>query len=96
MGGCDRLPFVQNDQGAIPRAKFVNTVVALRRAAAQSPSPAVYASQKAELFAQTGVSENDLKKFINVHGSDAVYMSSVWDTIASRLEKPQTPSKAQP
>jgi hypothetical protein len=90
LGGCDRLPFVQNDGGAIPRASFVNTVVALRRAAAQSPSPTIFAQKKAELLTQTGVTEKDLQRFIDVHGSDAPYMSSVWDTVAARIERPQT------
>jgi hypothetical protein len=96
VGACDGLPFVQNDGGAIPRARFVNTVVALRRAVAQSPSAAEFARQKAELLSQTGVTDKDLQRFIEVHGADAIYMSAVWDTVAARLERPQARARSLP
>ncbi len=88
LSACDRLPFVDNDRGAMPRMKFVDTVVALRRAALQSPSPAEFTRLKTEHLAQTGVSEKDLQRFIEVHGGDAVYMSAVWDSVSQRTERP--------
>jgi hypothetical protein len=96
MAGCNRLSFLENDGGAIPRAKFVDTVVALRRAALQSPSPAEFDHQKTQHLSQTGVSEQDLKRFIEVHGSDAGYMSALWDTISAHIDKPPAVKPTKP
>jgi hypothetical protein len=71
---------------AIDRDRFVETVVELRQAAMETRSePAAYEARKAQVLQRQGVSEAELREYVEVHGRDVEHMAEVWNAINNEL-----------
>jgi hypothetical protein len=75
------------DRGtAIETERFVSAVVELRRAAAQTwGDTAAFAARKTEILRTQGVTEEDLRQYVEVHGENVQYMADVWNSINTEL-----------
>lgn len=79
-----------SDEGALgPRdARFVETVVELRRAASESDS-AAYEAEKERVLEAAGFTEDDLRAYVEAQARDPARMALIWDSINARLTRPQ-------
>ena len=91
-GSDETVPVVE---GVIDRETFVSTYVDLRVATIQLEGSeiALPMEQRDSLLAAHGVSAEDLTAFVEAHGRELDYMSSVWGEIEDKLEA-QTPAPA--
>jgi len=76
--------------------EFVNATVELRRAAAETNSPAEFQLRKRDVERRLRFSDDDLREFARVHAGDARVLSAAWDSIEARLDRPATATKAAP
>jgi hypothetical protein len=74
--------------GPIDREEFITIVVELRRAQAEATSRDEFEERKAGVLAEHGVSEDDVRAFVQRHGGDVRLMSEVWDSVQTRLQRP--------
>lgn len=70
----------------ISKDKFVTTYVKLREAAVAADSAGLD-SARAAVLRQTGVTQQDMLAFADVHGRDVAFMKDVWDEVEQRLEE---------
>ena len=70
---------------AIDREVFVQTYVALRVAELRSPGAVIPDADRDSVLAESGVTEEDLVTFAEVHGGDPVFMEGVWTEIQNRI-----------
>jgi hypothetical protein len=70
----------------IDRATFVDTYVALRTAALQRGNAAVDGPLRDTVLRESGVSEEQLVTFAEVHGADFDFMRGVWTEVSARLD----------
>lgn len=70
------------------RDTFVEVMVDLRRAAAESASQQEFEARRSEILRQAGVSDSALLEYTRVHAGELDYMSALWDSIDARLSRP--------
>jgi hypothetical protein len=75
----------------IDRETFVETYVQLREAALRTSGGQVTSGERDEVLERLGVSEEDLLRFVEVHGTDVAYMAGVWSEVETRLEPDTVP-----
>lgn len=82
-----------DDPDTVAREKFVATYVDLRVTALQGDG-ALTDEQRRVVLERHAVSEDDLVRFVDVHGADLAFMRSVWDDVEARLDaaRPQIDS----
>lgn len=68
---------------------FVETYVALRLAALQSPSGVVSEGERDRVLAEHGTSAEALLAFVERHGRDLVFMEEVWDDAQKAIREVQ-------
>jgi hypothetical protein len=73
----------------MPRATFVEVIVALRRAANETTSQPEFETRKASILEKAGVTEAELLEYVRAHERDIEMMASVWDSIEVRLRPPE-------
>jgi len=74
------------DATAIDRDRFVTTVVELRQAAMQTRGdPDAYDALRAQILQANGVTEEELRQYVEVHGENVDHMAEVWNDINTRL-----------
>lgn len=84
-GGCRGAdtPLTAEDR------QFIDTMVALREAAARSGDDAgAYEAMKAQVLSERGVTEEQLRAYIEVNARDLDRLAAVWDSINLRLSTP--------
>jgi hypothetical protein len=70
-------------------ARFIETMVDLRRAAlAAGTDTAQFERLREEVLAERGVTEADLRAYVDANGGDLYHMAAVWDSISARLADP--------
>jgi hypothetical protein len=68
--------------------RFIDAVVMLRRAAIDlRHDPAAYEAQKEQLLRDAGVTEDELRRYVERHGTDLDHMADVWRTINTRMSQ---------
>lgn len=91
VGACgDREP--TGGDAPIRTTEFVEIIVALRAAEMEieqsvppdSVQPA-FALRKSDILDQYGVTEDDVRAFVEQHHARPGFLAEVWDTIAQRL-----------
>lgn len=70
----------------ISREMFVETYVALRKAARASETGEISTEERERVLSEHGVTEEDLLSFVEVHGRRLGFMSEVWSEVEERLE----------
>lgn len=81
----------RNDTGTgLPQTRFIEVVVALRKAARETMDPAVFAVRKQQILTDAGVTEDQLRAYIKTHERDLDHMAAVWESINVRLADPTT------
>jgi len=68
------------------RDTFVAAYVDLRTATIRSASGKLDESERREILARHGVTEESLLAFAREHGKDVSYMRGVWDEVEARLD----------
>jgi hypothetical protein len=83
--GDDELPLSAEDR------QFIEAVVALRQAAQVAMGDsAEFAVRKASALSSHGVTEDQLRAYIQSHAQDLDRMAAVWESINVRLTVPTT------
>lgn len=100
-GGAACDPGFPTSEGTPPidRETFIDTYVALRTEAMRWEGTRVPAAERDRILAEKGVTAEDLRGFIEVHGRNVPYMSLVWAEVESRLlggEDPEGPELEGP
>jgi hypothetical protein len=75
---------------ALDRETFIEVWVELRSAAAGTTG-AVSDRDRARILEARGVSEDELVRFVEVHGDESEYMSALWNEVLERLEQGAPP-----
>ena len=81
---CSESETSREERG-IPRESFVRTYVGLRVAALRSPEAEITVERRDSVLRAHGVTQEELLEFVEIHGRDVDFMSSVWDSIEARL-----------
>jgi len=85
MTGC---AVEENTFGADDR-RFVDTMVELRVAALTAGSDtAQFEELRQAVLEEHGVTETDLRAYVEAHSSDLDHMAAIWDSISTRLSEP--------
>jgi hypothetical protein len=81
--GADDSTFGVTDE------RFVATMVELRQAAVTAGrDTARFEELRAQTLERQGVSEEDLRAYVETHSGDLRHMAAMWDSVASRLADP--------
>jgi hypothetical protein len=80
VSGCGRDP--ERGYATIPRERFIETNVALRQIDRAAPEAD---SLRAEVLAEHGVTEEDLRAFVIARSERPGELAAVWDEIRQRL-----------
>lgn len=78
--------FGGEDPAAIEEGRFIEVYVALRMAALRAGTDQLPPEDRDQILSEHGVTEDDLLRFIEVHGQDAQFMHSVWDSIEGEID----------
>jgi hypothetical protein len=71
---------------AIERDRFVETIVELRHAAMETRGDtAAYEVRKQQILQEQGVTEAELRDYVERRGRDVEHMAEVWNEINTRL-----------
>ncbi len=71
----------------IDRESFVQAYVALRTAALQRGAASVDGPVRDTVLRESGVTEEELLTFAEVHGEDFTFMQSIWTEVSTQLEE---------
>jgi hypothetical protein len=85
LSACDDGIPGSEEGSTIDRQQFVAAMVGLRAAAVRSPSGRVNAAQRDEILAEHGLDEEDLMRYVEVHGTNVPHMTEVWAEIQDIL-----------
>ena len=80
----------------VSREAFIETYVALRYQAVQSPANELPPRERDRILEEHGVTEDELLAFVEAHGDDPTYMESVWSEVESRMDALQEPGRVRP
>ena len=70
---------------AIDRELFVETMVELRMEALDNTPMVITEQEKAEILGERGLTEEDLRVFVETHGKRLEYMRDLWADIEARV-----------
>jgi hypothetical protein len=85
VGGCDLgLPRAEGE-APIDRETFVVVFTDLRVEAHAWDSGQVPEEARDRILAEHGVTEDDLRAFIHVHGRDVPFMNEIWAEVMARV-----------
>jgi hypothetical protein len=77
------------DATGIDTDRFVDVVVELRRAAFElRGDPATFELRRDSILDDAGVTEDQLRAYVERHGTDLEHMAEVWAAINTRLAEP--------
>jgi hypothetical protein len=76
----------RGDDVILDRDTFIATYVDLRKTALTTQTGELDDPLRAEVLARHGVSEEDMTRFVEVHGEDVAFMQGVWDDIEILLD----------
>jgi hypothetical protein len=66
--------------------RFVTVVVELRRAAAETRgNPGAYPARRDSILQAAGVTEDQLRAYVDAHGGDLRHMAEIWADVNRRL-----------
>jgi hypothetical protein len=71
--------------GAIERELFVQTYVELRIESFDNSPQIISDGEREQVLTERGVSDEELRHFLDVHGSDVVFMRDVWADIEAQI-----------
>jgi hypothetical protein len=83
--GCGR----EGAGTTLAETRFIEVMVELRRAALRAPDPGVYEAEKQQILRNAGVTEAELRAYVERHGRDLEHMAAVWESINVRLSQPE-------
>jgi hypothetical protein len=83
VGCADEAPTVASD--AIPTESFVEAMVALRTSPAMGTSGFLPAGEPERILSERGLTPEDIRRFVEVHGENVPMMTDVWSQIESRV-----------
>lgn len=72
----------------INRSEFVDVIVELRRAARSTPEPASFEARRQQILHDAGVTDAQLRAYVQAHSRDFEHMAAVWESINVRLATP--------
>jgi hypothetical protein len=73
---------------AAPDERFVATMVELRRAAMMAGTDtAAFEELRLEVLRERGVTEDELRAYVEANSADLDHMAMIWDSVAARLEE---------
>jgi hypothetical protein len=76
------------DAGVLETDRFIDVVVELRRAAIElSQDPPAYEARRDRILDSAGVTEAQLRTYVERRSTDLEYMAGVWSTINSRMSE---------
>ena len=64
---------------------FVETLVELRRAAAHWERRHIPVEERDSILAARNLTPEDLLEFVEIHGTDVLYMNQIWTRVEARL-----------
>lgn len=82
LAGCEE----EAPTASLDRETFIDTYVELRQAALQRGLSTVGDALRDSVLTRSGVTEDALVEFAEVHGSDLEFMRDVWTEVAARLD----------
>jgi hypothetical protein len=69
--------------------RFVRTMVALRHAALEAGADTTRFEQlRREVLEEHGMTEADLRAYVDANAGDLDHMAAVWDSVSARLSEP--------
>jgi hypothetical protein len=71
----------------IDREVFIDTYVDLRTAALDTDSTKVSETERTDILARHGVTEDDLVTFADVHATELEFMRDVWNDVELRMDR---------
>jgi len=83
----------------ISREAFIDVYVDLRVAALRTPGGEITPEERRRVLREHGVGEEDLVRFVEVHGRESAFMRELWLEARERLDsvsRKQEPSAARP
>jgi hypothetical protein len=86
LGSCGSGTTPDTGPATIDPATFIATYVDLRLAVLQPEPGKMNDSIRSAILARHGVTERQLEDFVKVHGSDVVYMRSIWEKVQKRMQ----------
>jgi len=70
--------------------RFIEAMVELRRAAMTAGSDTVQFEQRRQaILNEQGVTEDELRRYVEANSRDLYHMAAVWDSISTRLAAPE-------
>ncbi len=90
--GCGGEGTAPDAERALSRDAFVAAYLDLRLAALRTPEAEIRPEDRAEVLARHGVTEEDLLRFVEVHGGEVELMKTVWDEVQARLDSIRFPA----
>lgn len=85
LGACaaDETAFGVSDE------RFIATMVDLRQAAMTAgPDTAQFEQLREGVLARHGVTEDELRAYMDMNSGDLSHMAAIWDSVAVRLSDP--------
>jgi hypothetical protein len=83
LAGCER-----GVVEPMPRAKFIQVMVELRKADQESTTPEAFSTKRAEILTRHGVTDSLLIAFVQAQQGDVNALAEVFDSINARLAVP--------
>lgn len=93
---CDPGFPTSEGEASVDRDTFVEIYVELRLAALEWESGRIPEAERDRILAEHGVSEDDLREFIEVHGRNVPFMNDVWNEVANRIRGEMEPEDGLP
>lgn len=71
--------------------RFIETMVELRRAAITvGPDTVQFEQRRQAILKEQGVTEDELRTYVEANSRDLYHMAAVWDSISTRLSESET------
>jgi hypothetical protein len=81
LAGCEVQIPTSRDQPTISQESFIATMVQLRVAAIRTPVGLATEEERNRILEEYGVSEDDLRTFADVHGTNVPMMEALWSEV---------------
>ncbi len=87
LSGCD-LGFPESEgEAELDRDTFVATYTELRLAAMEWESARLPEAERNRILSERGVTEDDLREFVRVHGRNVPFMNEIWNEVADEVSR---------
>ncbi len=74
-------------EATIDRDHFITTIVELRAVAVRTPSGRIGEPERERILSEAGVGEDDLRRYVEVHGRNVPHMNEVWAEVQLLLSE---------